>query len=247
MIGPIGRRRRRRQPGGLVSALPPFVAVLHDRAGRPDPDWTGKATTPRPAPATRAGVCALTGAHGDVVDLQHGVSGTFTTWDRLPYRREAGAGLSIPACWALRLRVGMQQPHAIVDSVFRLVDPPDLYRALTVLPDDPEGFVSVPQSRQKHLIPYALPGTIRVDDHALAWTEEDTVRLAAYAWLRKDGHGETALTEPVPRAHLIAGSADPGEAWRQWGLLAPWRATPDYLDVAARATRTPKRGADAES
>ena len=70
MIGPIGRRRR--QPGGLVSALPPFVAVLHDLAGCPEPDWTGKALTARRAPTTRSGVCALTGERTEVVDLQHG-------------------------------------------------------------------------------------------------------------------------------------------------------------------------------
>lgn len=91
-----------------------LLHTLHGLAGRPTPDWTGKARTARPAPPTRPGVCALTGERTEVVDLQHGVSATFTTWDRFPYRTAAPAGLSIPACWALRLRIGMQQPHAVL-------------------------------------------------------------------------------------------------------------------------------------
>lgn len=38
-------------------------------AGRPEPDWQGKARTPKPTPTTRPGICALTGQPGNVWPL----------------------------------------------------------------------------------------------------------------------------------------------------------------------------------
>ena len=209
-------------------------------ARSPDPDWTGKARTPRPAPPTYAGTCVLTGTHGPVVDTRHILSGMFTQWDRLPYRHAPDAGMSIPAAWAFRLRAAMQRPHATIDGTFREVDPPALFTALHDL--DHESIITVPQSRQKHLLPYAETGTVRVDDRSIAWTTYDKHRLGHLAALRALGFGETALTEPAPRWAVLA--KHPTDLRLsiidQWGLLDPWRDDPTYLHVACMATRTPK-------
>lgn len=70
------------------------VDVLWAAAGRPEPNWTGKARTAKPAPPLRDGVCVLTGAVGQVVDLRHVLSDGYTTWDRLPWRHMPGAGVA---------------------------------------------------------------------------------------------------------------------------------------------------------
>lgn len=95
------------------------VELCWDAAGRPEPNWTGKAKTARSAPPVRQGVCALLGRRCDVVDIRHVLSDLFTAWDRLPHRTHPEAGLSIPAAWAFRSRPAMQRPHAIIDGTFR--------------------------------------------------------------------------------------------------------------------------------
>lgn len=211
-----------------------------EAARRPTPNWTGKAKTARATPSTRPGVCALTGRVGDVVDARHVVSDVFMGWDRFRFRDRdpAGIGFSIPAAWAFRERVAMQQPHALIDGRWLLVTAPGLYDALERL--DERGFVIVPQSRQKHLLPWAEMGTVRVDDETLSWAPAEVARLAVYARLRAVGFGEAALGERSPRWVVLSRCADPGAVLAEWPLLDPWRAHPAYLDVAARATRTPE-------
>lgn len=221
-----------------------IVDVMWSTAGRPDPNWQGKARTTRAAPEPRDGVCALTGAAGPVFDARHVVSDSFTGWDLFPFRTAdpSGLGFSPAAAWALRHRLAMQRPHALTCGWFGELDPPALYAALRDLPDDPAGAVSVPTSGQKHLLPWCRPGTVRTDALTLPWAGVDVDRLGTYAALRQLGHGETALTEPAPRWAQLRKH---DRAQRQWVLLRwpdldPWRARPEYLDVAARATRTPK-------
>lgn len=214
--------------------------MVWEAAGRPEPNWQGKARTVRAVPPVRDGVCALTGARGDVVDLRHVLSDLFTTWDRLPHRLHPDAGLSIPAAWAFRERIAMQQPHALVDGRWTQVDAPALFDALASF--GPSSVVTVPQSRQKHLLPYVELGTVRVDDESLPWTPADAARLETYAQLRSLGYGETALSEREPRWALLNKHGTEDRRWvlSHWHDLDVWRAHPSYLDVAARATRQPK-------
>lgn len=212
-------------------------------AGRPEPDWQGKARTPKPTPTTRPGICALTGQPGNVWPLTK-VTSTLTTLDRFPHRNidPQGIALGPAAAWALRLRAQMQIPHALTGPTFGPVDPPELFAALTTLPDQPLNWIGVPQSRQKHLLAWAQPGTVRVDDENLRWTRTDVDLLRLYQWLRDNGFGETALAEPIPRAVLLTklSAADKRTVIERWAELTPWRDHQAYLDVAARATRQPK-------
>lgn len=222
------------------------LAELWERAGRPEPNWTGKAKTLRAAPPTRDGICALTGVVGLVVDIRHVLSDLFTEWDRLPHRNHPLAGISIPAAWAFRLRVAMQWPHVCIgDGPLTQVDPEGLRDALVALPTHPQGIVCVPQSMQKHLLPFATPGTVRTDAETLTWTVADVERLRAVETLRGLGFGEAALAEPAPRWPTMS-RLDPQARSTVLGLwrdLAPWRTHGAYLDVACRATRKPKEPA----
>jgi hypothetical protein len=164
----------------------------------------------------------------------------FTGWDRLPYRDldPAGVAFSPPAAWALRLRVGMQRPHGLTaDGVFREVAPSELHRIL--VSPHPLLLVSVPQSRQKHLVPWLQWSRVRVDDEALRWTPADRDRLVTYTTLRAAGFGESALAEPSPRWPVLSRLTDATrrDVLAVWPHLTVWRAHPSYLDVAARATR----------
>lgn len=215
----------------------PLVA-LWEMTGHPGPNWQGKAVKAVAAPSPRRGICALTGEHGPVWPL-NSVTTTLTTLDRLPHRNvdPAGCALGEAAAWALRLRVAMQQPHvAATDGPLRQATPADLYAALEGM--HPGAWVLVPQSRQKHLLPWATPGMIRVDDGDLIWGDRDRAALAAYARLRAAGFGERALAEAAPSWVVMRGVADRAAILADWPLLDRWRAHPAYLDVAARATRT---------
>lgn len=228
--------------------MPADVVTLWEAAGRPAPNWQGKAKTARTQPPTRPGICALTGVRGDVVDARHVLSDSFTTWDRFRYATVDPQGLAFgpAACWALRHRAGMQRPHALIDGTYREVTAPELFDALHNLDD--KGFVAVPQSRQKHLTPWAQLGTIRVDDENLRWTSTDVDRLDTYMTLRQAGFGETALMEREPRWAILTRLS--GGLRRQvldmWHRLDPWRAHPAYMDVAARATRPAKEDLNSE-
>lgn len=209
-------------------------------AGSPEPNWAGRSKTPKPPPPSRHGVCALTGQVGEVVDIRHVLSDLFTTWDRLRWRHAPDAGLSIPAAWAFRHRPLQQQPHALTSTGFRAVQPSELFDALCTLEDD--SFVSVPQSRQKHLVPFAELGTVRVDDRTLRWRPDDAHALGTYRGLRRLGFGETALTQPSPPWPTLSRLPTPEKRWVlvHWADLDQWRTDPDRLDVAARATRADK-------
>lgn len=73
-----------------------MITHLWTLAGSPEPNWTGKARTVRAVPPRRHGTCALTGEVGDVVDLKHALSASFTRWDALHYRHTPDAGMGIP-------------------------------------------------------------------------------------------------------------------------------------------------------
>lgn len=221
-----------------------IVHAAWDAAGRPDPNWQGKARTPRKPPDPRDGWCCHCGAAGSVYPHRHVVSDLFTGWDRLRRRDldPAGAAFCQACAWAFRLRVAMQRPHALVDGRFGEVDPATLHRALAQLHRHPSWCVLVPVSRQKHLLPFARHGTVRTDDETLTWAGGDVDRLDTYARLRQAGFGETALVETEPRWPILAKLDPDAKRWTlaRWHDLDPWRAHPAYMDVAARATRQNK-------
>lgn len=214
------------------------VVTAWETAGRPEPDWTGKAKTERATPEQFDGQCALTGHIGPCVDLRHVLSDLWSGWDQLRRLTPSRPALSIPAAWAFRCRVAMQRPHICDPHGFRQATPADLFDRLTN--PDPSMLVTIPQSRQKHLLPFATPGHIRTDDETLAWTPDDTQRLHSYRWLRAIGFGEVALAEPAPRWPILAKSDNPSNVVHLWPQLDPWRAHPAYLHVAAQATRQQK-------
>lgn len=217
-----------------------------DAAGSPEPNWQGRSKVSVPSPAVRRGVCALTGDVGPVVEVGAILSDLFSTWDRLPHRLRSDAGLSFAAAWAFKERVHQQLPHGLVDGSFGQLDPLSLFEALCTLPADPGAVVCVPQSRQKHVLPFCELGTVRVDDETLAWDAGDVARLHLVRDLRRLGFGEAALLEPAPRWVVMAriGVTDQAYVLDVWRDLDVWRAHPAYLDVACRATRTKKENND---
>jgi hypothetical protein len=222
------------------------VQTLWQRSGRPEPNWQGKAVRTVSPPESRQGICALTGLSGQVWPVSK-VTTTLTTLDRLPFRNLDPAGLALgpAAAWAIRHRLAMQQPH-VSEADGRLVSasPNDLRAALENL--GPRSWVLVPQSRQKHLLPWAVPGQVRVDDESLPWTKTDVALLATYARLRRLGFVEVALAESAPRWHVLQRLANADRQWAltRWRDLSAWRSHLAYLDVAARATRTPRQEGD---
>ncbi len=221
----------------------PLVA-LWEATGQPPPNFQGKARKVVEPPTPRDGVCAITGEQGPVWPVAK-VSTTLTTIDRMRHRDADPQGLALgPAgAWAVRHRVAMQQVHiAPPGKPLVPAGPMELRLALCAMPGQRGWWVLVPQSRQKHLLPWADPGTVRVDDETLRWTHDDVRRLAAYAELRDLGFGETAQAHPAPPWPVLAKLTAQQQirVLTSWDLLTQWRKHPAYLDVAARATRKPK-------
>jgi len=217
--------------------------VIWYGGGQPAPNWQGKAQHDRPTPPTRPGVCALTGTPGPVVAGRYVLSGLFTKTDRFRCRDIDPAGLAFgpAACWAIRHRTAMQRPYALIAGTFaEVTTPAGLYAALTHL--GPRDVVTVPQSRQKHLLPWAELGAVRTDDETLGWGAEQVRLLDVYATLRTLGFGETALCESAPRWPILTkvAAADQLHVLTLWPALDPWRCHIAYMDVAARATRKEK-------
>lgn len=219
------------------------ISWMWQTAGQPSPNWQGKAKRPITAPDPRPGVCALTGTNGPVWPVGK-VSTTLTIFDRLPYRDRDPKGLALGpvGAWAFRHRIAMQQPHAIVNSTHQEVTCGDLYNALVSLANDPTALVSVPISRQKHVIPWAEWGCVGVDDEWIPWGAQDLDRLSTYRTLRQLGFSEPAFLEPAPRWVVLRKLDTAAKSWvlHHWPVLDPWRQHPSLLEVAARATRTPK-------
>lgn len=178
-----------------------------------------------------SGLCMLCGqpaAH----DHRDVLSANFGDWDRLAWR--ASGALCTPCAWGYQHRPLRTWPH---DESGRL-DPRRLSAALAGL--GPTGYVCVPVGGKRHLAPYARPGLVSTDAGHLPWTGQDTTRLAVYTRLRAAGFGETALVERAPPWPLLTRVPQRAAVLADWPLLDPWRHLPGYLDVAARATRTPK-------
>lgn len=217
------------------------VEVCWHAAQQPAPNWQGKARKTITPPDPRPGVCALTGHSGAVWDARHVVSGLWTSYDRLRHRYADPEGLAFgpAAAWAIRHRAAMQRPHGVTSAGFQELDPPSaLHRAL-MDHDGRSSVVCVPQSRQKQLLPWCELGTVRTDNESLTWTDDDKAMLGTYGALRLLGFGETALSEREPRWPILSKLGRDDQAWVliHWHHLDRWRSHPDYLDVAARATR----------
>lgn len=186
------------------------------------------------------GVCALTGEHGPTWPAKTVVSDLYTDWDRLnappdTARFGASAVHSIRGGRTLRAR-----PWVITDTPTAVqVGPVELGAVLSV-PVDAHTCVTVPISRQIHVIPYARWGMVCSDRDQAPWTVADVDRLSVYRTLRAAGFGETVLAERTPPYPLLRRAADPAHVMTLWPELHPWRDRPSMLDVAARATRTPK-------
>src|SRR5690606_29140196 len=175
-------------------------------AGRPDPNWQGKARTPKTPPAPRPGVCALTGIPGDVWPLTK-ITTTLTTLDRFPHRDQDPAGIALgpAAAWAVRHRDAMLRPHGIDPTGrHRPLEGPDLYDALVRAATDPTVMASVPVGQfPAQILPWAQWGHIGTDTGWWPWGAADIDRLGTYQALRRLGFGETAITEPEPRFALL--------------------------------------------
>lgn len=164
------------------------------------------------------------------------VSDNFTDWDCCPYRHTATGWC--PTCvHRLRHRPFRYWPHSWPDET--RLDPPAL-RIVLSRPVGHDRWITVPISRQIHIAFRATAGWVWTDRDRLAWTEGDVDRLAVYDRLRALGFSEVAITEPAPRFDVLRRASNKQQVFLDWALLDPWRSRPDYLAVAARATRAPK-------
>lgn len=218
--------------------MSPVVAVW-EAAGCPEPDWSVRGRDEL-APEAFPGVCALTGQPGPVYPIGKVVTGMWVGVDQLEHLHRPDAGWSKPVAWALRNRLSRQHPHALIDGTWAQLTPSDLFAALMAMTG--RDVVLVPQSRQKHLLPFAEWGAVRTDDESHPWGSTERDLLGTVRALRSMGFGEAALMEPAPRWPILTKLPRPDQAWvvRHWDSLRPWRQHPALLDIACRATRKDK-------
>jgi hypothetical protein len=166
------------------------------------------------------------------------VSDNYADWERLAGHRGPGPLVWCPPCaWGHRHAPLRTRPHLIGPDTCRTLDPAGLFVALAA-PLAAHQVVIVPQSRHKHLAPFARWGTVATDDLALAWTDQDSWCLAVTGWLRGLGFGEAALRRPTPPVDPACWPpAQLGRVLSRWEELGPWRQRTPWLEVGLRATR----------
>lgn len=207
------------------------MCVLWESMGRPNPE-RGPGTTP--------GICARCHARtDDGTRIKVVVSDKFTGWDDYTDHPDP---LWCTACvWGhthtpLRTQpwlIGGPTPGPTTTSAVG-----DLLAA----PLNPYCAVSVPLSRQKHIVPFARWGMVATDDRALPWGAAEQARFLHVRALRTLGFSETALMEPAPRFEQLATlpPARMAQVLAQWKTLDTWRRDPIYLRVASLVTRPAK-------
>lgn len=221
-----------------VSAYPPS-RLAWVAAGRPHPPAAGHRDDPRPAP-TRDGTCMVCGHVGDVHPAGKIVSELYMD---APDCRWKGVdwALCSPCAWAHRHRPYRTVPWVLdgVHGTCVQATPPDLFAALERF--GPWSCVVVPVSRQVHVLPKAGWGQVCTDRDFAPWGPDDTARLYTLRDLRALGFGEAALAEAEPRWDVLRRCDDRRHVLDLWHRLDPWRRQrPSLVDVAVRATRTPK-------
>jgi hypothetical protein len=171
------------------------------------------------------------------------VSAKYGDWDRLPGRAAPGVVIWCPPCaWGHRHLPLRTHPHLIEPGGCRQLTTGELRAALAgALPT--RAAILVPQSRHKHLAPFATWGTVTTDDAALRWTSHDAALLDVAAELRAAGVPASALAHADPPVDVLA-RLDPAAraaALLRWPELDPWRRRPPWLQVAIRATHAAVR------
>lgn len=187
----------------MASPLLIPVAAIWAAAGEPEPPSCG--------PATREGVCALTGTIGPVWSVQDVASTNFGAWETMPWVDMSDPVIGAAGAWALRVWGPIRSTDSrwkdtsilgtIVDTEGHTTD----IRAGDPFPPVPDiGAVIVPLTRQKHVVLGARWGCWSTD-HGTVYVGSDEVdSVAALVTLRAAGVGEAEIGEPLPRPQLVA-------------------------------------------
>jgi hypothetical protein len=213
--------------------------VLWNAHGSPAPD----------APCDRPGRCARCGTADDHASrIKAVVSDKFTGWDLYT---DIADPLWCRACaWGhttMALRVRPWLITAPLDNSPRASQTPqpptrpELTALLsTALPHSVA--LTIPISRQKHILPAARWGYLTTDDRVLRWDQTEATRFHWLRTLRTHGFSETSLREPAPRFEQLITLAPAAmrETLTMWDRLGPWRADDTYLSIACIASRPPK-------
>lgn len=190
--------------------------------------------------------CAMCAAPADI-PAGDVVSANFTDADLWRCRDDSPAPLLCCRCAGRYRDTDLRRyPHTVTaDEHVRMSLPETTVLLSAPLPADVA--VVVPVGGRKHLWHHCRGGHVTSDQvPAYRWDEQCAARLGAVAELRALGFGESAIAETAPR-WAVMGRLSPDEqteALRLWPLLDEWRTIwRPLLDVAVRATRTPKETA----
>lgn len=197
-----------------------------------------------PAGSADRGDCARCPASdAPLIPTRLVVSKVFTAFDG--WRDPTGHGVCAACAWAYQTRSLRRWPYLVTTKPgLRQLTPADLGRLLQQpLPAEVACIVPLRPGR-KHLLPTAHWGRVTVDDASLTWTSADAARLAALRRLRRLGFGPRQLAEPAPAWGVLRRlpPKQRREVHHEWAVLAPWRRSRLWFDVAVLAT-TPSAAA----
>lgn len=198
--------------------------------------WRAAGAPVSSLPVSTHGLCARCGSAAPLVATRRVVSEVFTGFDE--WASPTGFGLC-PACvWGYRHSRLREVAHLVAARALKELTLPQVGRLLTeAVPPGVAVVVPLRPGRQ-HLLPKAAWGMVTTEQGGLSWTAADGYRLGVLRRLRAAGVGSRMFAEQTPPWNVLRRlpAARQQEVMADWAVLAPWRDSVAWLDLAVRVT-----------
>lgn len=186
-----------------------------------------------------SGKCSLCGEKGTVVPVKRLVSNRFTNWD--DYSNDDKPMWCNICAWAFNEKNNRSEALFISpESVYSCYQVQSL-REMFYKPLNRHTAVSVALNKNKHVLPYAQWGTVRIEDMNILWTAQEAEWARSIGTLVSMGFalGDIKKDDSPSFATVIKlAQEEATEAYRLWDYIAPSRNNPALFNLLLEIHKT---------
>lgn len=202
---------------------PAFAAWQH--SGRPEP------INDYPKKYIISGQCSHCGQVGNVVLAKRVVSKVFTNWDH--YSNIDKPVWCNPCIWAFSEKNNRSEAIAVINDTMYTCYQIQSLKELFKTSLSEKSFVSVALKKNKHVLPYAQWGHVRIEDLTFRWAERESNWLITIEYLNSMGFALGDIkNDDSPSSFIIAtiSKEDAKKVYTLWETLAPLRKLPQLFN-----------------
>lgn len=186
-----------------------------------------------------SGKCSLCGTEGPVVPVKRLVSNRFTNWD--DYSNEDKPVWCNVCAWAFNEKNNRSEALFIAPEKAYSCYQVQSLREMFYQPLNSHTAVSVALNKNKHVLPYAQWGTVRIEDMNILWTEREASWAQSIGALALMGFALGDIKKDVSPSFNTVIKLSPetaSQAYALWQEIEPARRNPALFTLLLEIHKT---------